>query len=294
MAIRGIGLEPAFHPFSRDPAKAIRFEFLVAAVCHATNWDRLRDHFIDVMKLEGSSPRSFSAMTLEDFKDKFGLAFGDTSDLPERYELFASVSNALNGAYENLNAQQLWSKPQHLAGPYGFYGLLDVISAFNADPQRKKSRILAQQLHRYRLVRFSDLANMLPATEYHILRLYLRTERVVHVEGVESSIASDRAWDVRSVIALRRAVEQAMHFTADGADMSLPELNDIEWQIGRSFCERETPRCAGPHRIDKPVGKDLLSIAGGACPFSKTCRGPLATEIANLVEPRLAEHHAFY
>jgi hypothetical protein len=111
---------------------------------------------------------------------------------------------------------------------------------------------------------------------------------------VDDIDSSERATDIRSVTALRLAVERAMTYTSAGAGLSLPDLNEIEWQIGRSFCQREGALCFGPPRDDKPVDSALLKVADGACPFIGVCRGSSDPKTAALVEPRLAEHHAFY
>jgi hypothetical protein len=221
-------------------------------------------------------------------------AFGTSTDLAQRYELFMSVAAALATADSVLRQLALRAEPQQLAGPTGLYEVLDSLPVFAADPQRKKARILVQQLYRYRLINFTDPENVRPATEYHLIRLYLRTERVVHADGVEFATDAYRAVDIRSVNALRLAVEEAMHYTTAGAAMSLPDLNEIEWQIARSFCQRSRPLCAGPPRADKPVDPAIVSVSNGACPFANSCNGPARSRIAHLAEPRLAEHHAFY
>jgi hypothetical protein len=267
---------------------------LAAAVCHATNWDRLRGALANLAGSDIFTPRVLSELTLEQFDESLGSAFADNTDLAARHQLFTTVAAAFASPSSAVSDHALRGRPQRLAGSSGFYEVLDGLPAFRSDPQRKKTRILVQQLYRYRLVEFVDPENLRPATEYHLIRLYLRTERVEHVEGLEIGTDTSRASDIRSVTALRVAVEEAMHYTAAGAAMPIADLNEIEWQIARSYCERKHPRCFGPPRADKPVDEAILNASSGACPFASTCRGPERADIAGLSEPRLAAHHAFY
>ena len=294
LALRGIQA-PVAPLLSVDPARGVLVEFLAAAVCHGTNWDRLRNH---LLKAAGS-PDHFVAerlanLTLATFVEEFGPAFGSVSDLAERHRVFCAVGAAFFRQDTRFDGKRLSSEPQRVGGAEGLYAQLDILDTFRSDPHRKKSRILVQQLIRDGLLDVSDPHELRPAIEYHLVRLYLRTGRVVHEVSSHIMEQSGRATDVRSVTALRAAVEHAMRYTADSAELNVLQTNDIEWQIARSFCDRSAPRCPGPPRQDKPVIPSIAAAAGGACIFAETCDGPRNANVAALVEPRLADHHAYY
>jgi hypothetical protein len=283
------------HPLADAPARAILVEFLAAATCHGTNWDRLRKHLLTVASEQMQfAPLKLSSLTFEEFVRQYGNAFTSADDLPNRHRLFTDVTAAFAVGGYPFNEKRLSVELQRLGGSDGIYAALDMLEAFKADPQRKKSRILVQQLIRSQLIGVVDPNNLRPAIEYHLIRLYLRTGRVVHASAKDPQPQRDRATDVRSITALRAAVEQAMHYSAAGADLTIAEINEIEWQIGRSFCERERPRCAGPPRPDKPVPEALSKINSGACPFAATCDVPNYPKMAALTEPRLADHYSYY
>jgi len=294
LALRGVKPAAPVHPLAAERERAILFEFLVASICHGTNWDRLRLSLADAASPEWFEAKKLAELSFSDFDRLLGAAFAGSSDLIERHQMFTIAAGALESSTSPLARSLLSPTPQRLAGSTGLYALLDSVSMFTSDPNRKKSRILVQQLYRYRLLDFVDPENFQPATEYHLIRLYLRTERVVHLDSLEFTADSTRAGDVRLVTALRQAVEQAMYYTADGAGMSVPELNEIEWQVARSYCERRSPRCSGPPVESKPIDQAILEVADGACPFEDSCRGPRRHRVARLTEPRLAEHHAYY
>jgi hypothetical protein len=239
-------------------------------------------------------PARLASLTLNEFAEEFSGAFNSTVDLPDRYQMFIAVAGAFSDGVALFNGKLLSTEMQKLGGSSGLYSRLDQLELFKADPQRKKSRILVQQLVRSGLLMVTDPEQLRPAIEYHLIRLYLRTGRVVHSDGMEISNRHRRASDVRSVTALRAAVEQAMHYSAAAAELTIAETNDLEWQIARSFCEREKPRCDGPSRRDKPVVTALRTVSDGACPFASTCDGPHYSAIAVLTEPRLADRHAYY
>lgn len=288
-------MPPEPHPLADEPARAILVEFLAAAICHGTNWDRLRKHLLaTAIDPTHFAPLRLASLTFEEFAQNYCEAFTSTDDLSDRHRLFTDVAVAFATGNYPFNGKRLAVEPQRLGGPEGLYVSLDTLDAFKADPQRKKSRILVQQLIRSQLITAVDPDNLRPAIEYHLIRLYLRTGRVVHGNTGDLQPQRDRASDVRSITALRAAVEQAMHYSAAGADLTIAEINEIEWQIGRSFCERERPRCAGPPRPDKPVLEALYAINRGACPFAATCDAPHYPAVAALTEPRLANHHSYY
>lgn len=294
LALRGIKT-PAAPVLSTDPARAVLADFLAAAVCHGTNWDRLRQHLFGVaINPDLFTAVRFASLTFDQFIKEFGVAFGDVSDLAERHQFFCAIGKAFSRDDELFCGKRLASEPQRVGGPDGLYAQLDLLAPFRADPHRKKSRVLVQQLIRDGLLKVVDPHDLRPAIEYHLVRLYLRTGRVVHTDSSHNWGHENRATDVRSITALRGAVEHAMHYTAGSAELDVLQTNEIEWQIARSFCDRTTPRCQGPPRQDKPVLPSIAAAAGGCCIFATTCDGPRNASVAYLVEPKLANHHAYY
>lgn len=181
-----------------------------------------------------------------------------------------------------------------LGGPSGLYSRLDSIEVFSADPLRKKARILAHQLVRRGLVKVSDEKSLAPAIDYHLIRLYVRTGRVVPAaHDMYSALSGGRTMRIGAVTRLRQAVEEAMWHTAEGAGLRMDELNHIEWQIARSFCLRVDPRCLGEPLAEKPVDVPLaeLSASKGGCPASHWCVAFGSSWRRQLQDPRLARSY---
>lgn len=283
--------ESAVHPLEGDPRLAVITELLIAASCNGTNWDRLRRHFLTVAQEEPATirPDRLTSLTRDAFSQRFGPAY--SSDPSGRYEMVMAAARAILDERLPIDAwlgAGLW-----LNGAGGLLETLSAIAPFSEDPHGKKSRILAQQLVRFGLVEVVDAQDVPPAIEYHLIRLYLRTGRVVPTTPAAlRAVQDDSVHRVDSLNALRAAVETAMRITADLAGIPLHELNDAEWQVARSFCTRQVPRCTGPAAPGKPCDQVLLR-QGEACPLSSAC--PAATgPSAGWSEPRLSPRYAYY
>jgi hypothetical protein len=188
----------------------------------------------------------------------------------------------------------LTPKPVVLAGPGGLYEWLAGIYAFSQDPLRKKSRILVHDLLQHGLIEVADQQNIAPAIDYHLIRLYVRTGRVLPVRVELLDRLSDAGTPrVEFHTDLRAAIEEAMGYTASGAGLRIDELNNIEWQIARSFCVRKEPRCNGCAIREKPVDAFIEALARQAkgCPLRRDCRGASDPELRSIVEPRSARSY---
>lgn len=281
---------------SADPTRAVLAELLAAAVCHSTNWDRLRD----VMRRAAADPERFQAARLATlnagaFRDEFGAGFAPAESLLARHRVFTETASLL-AARRVLDISSLAERPVRLDGRDGLYDRLDAIPVFGRDPEAKKARVLVQELCRTRLIMPTDPQHVRPAIEYHLIRLYLRTQRVTPVRMADDSrLLAASTFRAPVIMRIRRAVEEAMHFTASAAEMPICDLNHIEWQIARSFCERQGPRCDGPPRPSKPCNSTVLALAADlSCPFAEVCGVASDSRLARLVEPQLSRKYDFY
>lgn len=281
------------HELSDGPGDAFLVELFSAASCHRTNWDRLRAHLVTRARKRQIGPDMFARMDGDTFVRDFGAAYTDDSTLAERHAMLAEVSEALDAAQPLGQLFLSFCKDPEQVTAGAVYEAVHTLDTFHADPQEKKARIFVQQLVRTGLLTNVSDDEIRPAVEYHIVRLYLRTGRVAHVKGYRQSDGG-RATSVTTIAALRSAVEQAMRITAEGAGIRLLDLNDIEWQLARSFCERDKPRCFGPPSPQKPVSSRVAQLADGKCVFSDLCDGPRSEVFLGMIEPQLSERYSFY
>jgi hypothetical protein len=83
---------------------------------------------------------------------------------------------------------------------------------------------------------------------------------------------------------------EAMKYSAASAGIRIDQLNQIEWQIARSFCTRRNPRCDGPFLPERPIDPELECLAQRVhgCPIRSDCRGATDPELRSIVDPRSA------
>ena len=302
-SLYGVQVERPKHELRDSPAwLALWAEIVFVSVCHQTNWDRLHSHIMNIAMRtpEKITPRRLSDLSLDDARALLedGLeprALQSKADLKERHRLLLSLGNQADLALSDVSLNDWAANGVRLAGGGGLYSALETIPAYSEDPLRKKARILAQQWAAFQLASIEDPENILPAIDYHLIRLYMRTNRVHPLQRNDyEKFSTQRMASESKVGDIRHAVEEAMHYTAAAAEMRIDELNHIEWQIARSFCVREEPRCdAGPLE-EKPVEESLaqLGISQGGCPFRDLCYARKNPVLLRLQDPSLSK--SFY
>lgn len=296
LELRGAPQPEAAPWLSPDRRAATLGELLAAAVCHATNWDRLRA----AIRRLAADPQRFTAsrlahLRLDEFRESLSEGFAPDEPLAPRHRLFTQTAAAVaEGMLQQLDELQA---PARVGGHSGLYEHVRRLPAFGGDPEAKKARILIQELCRTQLLQPSDPHAVRPAIEYHLIRLYLRTQRVGPVRSIDGSrLHRGETFRAPVIMRIRRAVEEAMYYTASAAELSVCDLNLIEWQIARSFCERRGPRCAGPPHPGKPVDRTVTALStGGRCPFSPVCGSSTGEAgVVKIVEPQLSSRYDYY
>lgn len=195
----------------------------------------------------------------------------------ERARMLRETAIKLSDLLSNGGALDQILRTPILEGECGLYETMAGVAAYTGDPFDKKARVLAHDLHREGILEFSDPQNLKPAVEYHLIRLYLRSGRVVPTKQSvsEELIGASRPARARLVMLLRGAVDTAMQHTAQYAGIDIATLNYIEWQIGRSICVEElgldtaAAHCRAP--APETVPGDVRSLADTHCPFVSFC-----------------------
>lgn len=245
-------------------------KFVAAAICHQFNWDFLCQRLS--ANLPGSAVAAdylaeVSAATVGRWLD--GYARPERIRAAERAGLLRDLGRRLVQHYSGLVTNMMTAADGRLLGDEGLLSRLDAFQAFGADPLRKKRNVFVHDIVRERLVRFEDENAIEPAIDYHIMRLYLRSGRVYPRNPEVLSLLKERTpTRGRLVRMLRESVAEAVRTTAFYASLTIPDINYIEWQVGRSLCHADDPSCADATALD---GTDLESVCAGACPYSSFC-----------------------
>jgi len=262
-------------PWSHLPALSqFVFKALFISVCHQFNWDFLQGAMAEwLLPVPETKLESLQAVRPSEISRLLqGYSKPERIRPQQRAQMLRMTAHHLTAMLNDGTLRRLIDTKQ-LAGPEGFYAAMKRIPAYAEDVLEKKVRVLAHDLYRENIIRFSDPENLKPAVEYHLLRLYLRSGRVYPVnqsvrEALRHPSLTSRA---RLVKLLRLRVEEAMNFTAYYSGLDMATLNFVEWQIGRSICIPDLPAlCLQPPHDELPP--EVAAICSTACALSGFCR----------------------
>jgi hypothetical protein len=288
--LRGLDLAGRAPDSDRPRSSELLLRLSVAAVCHQINWDFVSSRLALAFDEFQGDPRFLSSVTARHVAAWLaGYRRAERIRARERAAFLRDVGKIVVGRYSGDAELLLIESKGRLHGPGGLLARLDDFSAFSKDPLRKKSNVFAHEVIRDRLGQFADQDKIAPAVDYHIMRLYLRSGRVVPIHGMTFTLLKTSfAPRPRLVKLMREAVSEALSLTALYAGMSIPEVNELEWEIGRGVCERAKPQCESPS-AEAPVA--FLNGRRG-CLYRPFCRAFGNPEWRKLKEPELRK--SFY
>jgi len=294
-SMRGAAPPVDVHPIGHSRALQVWSEIVFVAICHQANWDRLYSRVLAIVARdpEWLSPAHLAELQSGVFREAFGAAFDDERlRVSERMGILRDLGrNALDWP----NGVTWLNGPVTLSGDSGLYRWLERFRCYSEDPLQKKSSVLIHQLLRYSLINVTDHESIGPAIDYHLMRLYVRTGRVLPMQSdLITRLQEWRTARVEFLNGLRESVKEAMYYTALGAGLRIDQLNTLEWQIARSFCVRERARCNEGALIDKPASETVImlsQLAGGGCPLSINCRGARDELLRSIKDPKSAKSY---
>jgi len=270
------------------------FKTLFISICHQMNWDVLQSAMAKWLlpaasgrleEVAGMTARQMSSL-LQDYPKQ------ERVRALERSRMLRETADGLANLLADGGPLSSLLEAPVLAGASGFYETIARIPAFTGDPFDKKARVLAHDLHREGIVTFSDPENLKPAVEYHLIRLYLRSGRVVPASDAvrDELLGERRPARPRLVKLLRGAVDTAMRQTALYSGIDVATLNYVEWQIGRSICVEELGPELAPYHCRAPapaeMPDDVRALAPCRCPFAGFCSSLNEPEYGWFREPQ--------
>ncbi len=274
------------------------FKLTFISICHNINWDflqkRMAQYFGD--DLNRLTTKYLMKMNANLIKEILaGYQKPGRICAPKRAELIRNIGQILNDRFDGNSLNLVLEAAGVLQGDNGFYKLLDAFKAYNEDPLRKKSNILIHDLIREQILDFCDLENVRPAIEYHIIRLYERTGRVIpKTKEIHDALLHGIPFTPWLAKALREATSEALISTTKVSGKTIPDINYVEWQIARSFCIGSGPRCIRSNTIPKGFPEDVANICKTGCPFTVSCKAFRNKPLLKLKEPTLRQTKTFY
>lgn len=263
---------PKEHWNSYSPEVQLLFKTAFISICHQINWDYLQ-HTLSQKILTNDADtldilQSVSAKTisswLEDYPKKERIR------AQERAFLIRDVGKKIATNFDSDLQEFYKTLSNATLGNNQFEKTMDIFEAYRKDPLKKKTNVLTHDLTTENIIQFRDQENLKPAVDYHIIRTYLRTGRVIPKDKALFKFFKG-APNPRNYITkkLRETVNEAVKLTAHYAGINVAEVNYIEWQIGRNACTNKEPICQNKRTNHLPFS--IKKLAPTACPYEKEC-----------------------
>ncbi|BEH15619.1 hypothetical protein [Marinobacter shengliensis] len=255
---------------SEDKPDQLIFKVAFISVCHQFNWDFLQSQIAeDLFKNRENILERLQVITAADVSDLL-------KDYPkqqrvrakERAKLLRDIGTQIKNIFgDKFNFYQEISKTKFSDG--SFHKTFDTFIAYSEDPLRKKTNILSHELVKESIIRFEDEEFVKPAIDYHIMRVYLRTGRVVPTDpAIFQQLGKTPNPRGTLVRILRESVSEAEELTAFYAGINVADLNYIEWQVARSICTNINPGCTA---TVIGVPDDVKKLCSQGCPYNSFC-----------------------
>lgn len=246
----------------------IACETACAAICHQMNWDFLRNAIFQKVKLQPAflSVESLSNISSLDVRELLeGYGKPERIRSSERADILRNVGRLAmqHGNFVNL----FFDENGKLLTEAQIRSNLLESTVFSQDPEEKKLQLLLQKLSNY--APLAELQHYCkPAIDYHLIRCFLRRGLLYPKNKRGTSFISDpeARRQEQTVGALRQLCATLICEISNYTSLSINDINQIEWHIGRSICKEGVPDCC-------LAGEDAKWVSGSydRCPFYSTC-----------------------
>lgn len=170
------------------------------------------------------------------------------------------------------------------------YDGLSKMQAFS-DPYRKKSTLYIKLMHQSGLIELDDIMSVNPLMDYHMQRLLLRTGCVEILDEELSRKLKNRD-ALASDSDVRKACIDAIVKISSASGISILDLDDLFWAIGRSCCNKEILCSSG--KCDKSpctfttIVDDPKHVS---CILQEGCRGYKTASLKDYWEPNVTTEY---
>lgn len=257
--------------------KEVQLFFKVAfiSICHQFSWDflqaKLAHHILqkneDPLDIVSNVTSKEIATWLSDYPKKERIRE------KERARILRNVGNVIKEKF-NSSLSDFYEECSKASLQNGdFHKLLDNFEGYKSDPLRKKTNVLSHDLLKEDIIKFTDKDFIRPAIDYHIMRLYLRTGRVVATHPIVLDFLKGAPNPRGSLVQqLRSTVSEAEILTAHYSNLNVADVNYIEWQIGRSICRNINPACEYSKSTANNLPADVKKLCFKKnCPYKEIC-----------------------
>ena len=270
--------------------------FFLIAICQSTRtlqgtidgkWLRGWDYMVRAARRNmDSDPEWYSAkhlihVTRDELRAGFsddGLPQHTTLDrIDERLDQWQEAARFLLESYEGDIMQLYRAAVRRLRGGNGILARLTACGPYS-DPVEKKSFLLIMFCHRCGAWEIADLEHLRVATDYHVMRIALRSGmiRVLDLDLAEK-LRSRTPVSAEIDNAIREATRDACELVTRMSAHDVFAVDNILWMMGRNCCFYDYDPICGDHicwrRDQCSMLRSIDYDCPGLCLFDGACLG---------------------
>ena len=297
-----------FITFDSKREKKIIAYLFSAAICHQTQnlinsdknligWNYLEYVFSNLAKSDSKllDIEYINNKTVDELIMEFQKLFPESNNnskctldnLSERIGLLKNIGDILQEKY-NSQIEELINKSEMklFNNGSGLYELLNDFQAFQ-DPLKKKSTLFIKLLFQSGIVCILDCENFEPLMDYHMQRLLLRTSCIDVLDNKLEKMLKNKVL-LDSDLEIREKCVSAIRLISKLSGISILDLDDIFWAIGRSCCNNKI-LCRDNQCSKSPCTLTLVLHLEKHehCLFEDVCLGSLNVDYQEFWEPKV-------
>lgn len=261
----------------KPPEIQLAFKVAFISICHQFNWDVMQNavakNLLDSSEDLVTTLCNVTSTDIENWLAHYPKK--ERIKAKERAKILRDVGNVFvskyGGRLKEFYQECEQSNLKKKAGANCFHKIMDSFLGYRTDLLRKKTNVLSHDLIKEKIVSFLDPENAQPAIDYHIMRLYIRTGRVVPADEAVFKFLEGTPNPRGSLVRqLREAVSSAEQLVAYYANLNVADVNYIEWQLARNICTNKDPSCKTLEKQNS-IPADIIEICNEACPYVDIC-----------------------
>jgi len=301
-----------FITFNSKREKKIIAYLFCAAICHQTQsllnsdknligWNYLEYVFSNLAKSDSKllDIEYINSKTRDELIAPFERLFPENDEnpqctldkLPERIGLLKDIAQVLQEKYESQIEKLINKSEMRLFNNgKGLYELLNDFQAFQ-DPLKKKSTLFIKLLFQSGIIYILDSEKFEPLMDYHMQRLLLRTSCIDVLDNELEKMLKNKVF-LQSDLEIREKCVEAIRLISKYSGISVLDLDDVFWAIGRSCCNNKII-CR-----DRQCSKNPCTLTSilflenhDHCLFEKICLGSLNGSYQEFWEPKVSTYY---
>lgn len=245
---------------------ALICELVCAAICNNINWDFLRKVILEKSKkdIKWFNIEHLQNISAKEIDELFlNYSHIEKVDSKERSKLLRELAHT----YDNSGFESIFFDSNNNPKDYdGIRTSLLRCKVFSGDIIEKKIQLLIMKISKYDV--FNSLAyKCKPTIDYHIIRTFTRRGYLIMKDNKSINFVNgSTVHQEKTIAAVRKHCANIISNISKNTNLSILDINSIEWWIGRSICLENEPDC-----LLCKESSNWLKLDYNQCPFYNYC-----------------------